>query len=382
MLNSNYIKYLIKQFPFIYPKGFLSSTKKYIDRINQKAIPYAKNRYAQYFLIDDEEIYFLPAAIGLQPEHLSNFTINQAYKTTKKYLYFLPDSFIIGNEGITATNRNYIYEDFAHYFNISSIKGKHYNKPFQNFSFNIIPINGTTASLLYSKSDNIYHWFFDILARIRFYEPIIHQLDHVLISENVPDHFIALLPLFGISAKKIIKVKANQKLQVKYLYISTLAGSEGRSSVKDIDYLIEKLNPKTLALGSKKIYLQRGASAQRNIINEKEITSALIQKGFTILDPGSLSFDEQREMFKDAGLVIAFHGAALFNLLFVPNNCKVLELFSPDYLRTDCYYNLASLRKLDYWYLVGEKKEGANWGDAHINTELFIKTIDQMLVNE
>ena len=382
MLNSSSFKYFLKQFPFIYPKGFLSSTKKYIDKLNSKAIPYVRNKYSQYYLIDEQETYFLPVAKGLQRDKLVAFTLNQAYKTTEKYLFFLPDSFIIGNEGITASNRNYIFEDFAHHFNISSIKGEKYNKPFQNFSFNIIPINGTTASLLFSKSDNIYHWVFDVLARIRFYEPIIDQLDYVLISDNVPDNFISLLPLFNISIDKIIKVKANQKLHIKYLYSSTLTGSEGRSSLKDIQYLTKKLNPTVAGNGNQKFYLKRGNAAQRNISNEKEIIEILEKMDFTILDPGLLSFKEQMETFKDADFVISFHGAALFNLLFVPKNCKVLELFSSDYFRTDCYYNLSSLRKLNYWYLVGEQKEGINWGDAYINLKLFTETLNRMTKSE
>jgi hypothetical protein len=382
MLSSNSLKYFLKQFPFIYPKGFLGSAKKYIDKINGKALHYVKNRNAQYYLIDKEETYFLPVANTLQPAQLSAFTLNQSYKTTEKYLFFLPDSFIIGNEGITATNRNHIYQDFAHHFNISSIKSKKYNKPFQNFSLHILPIAGTTASLLFPQSDNIYHWIFDVLARIRFYESVLDQIDHVLISDKAHDHFVSLLPLFGIPIHKVIKVKENHKLHLKYLYISTLAGSEGRSSIKDVNYLASKLNSQNTGFGAKKFYLRRGNSAQRNIINEQEIIEFLSQKGFSILDPGGLSFDEQKEVFKDAGLVIAYHGAALFNLLFVPENCKVLELFSPDYLRTDCYYNLASLKNLNYWFIVGEKKEGTNWGDAYIDINLFSDTVNNMLLNE
>jgi hypothetical protein len=375
-------KFLLKQFPFIYPKGFISSAKDHIQKLNNKAKLYSKNRSAQYYLMDEEETYFLPSPSGSQKEHLSAFTINQAYKSTEKLLFFLPDSFIIGNEGITANNRNFLYQDFAHHFNISKISGKHYNKPFQNFSFDIKQILGTTASLLCPESANVYHWFFDVLARVRFYEPVIDQIDHFLIADTVPENFINLLPLFSIPIDKVIKVKNKEKIHLKYLYISSLAGSEGRSSEKDLKYLENKLKVIPHTKGADKFYLKRGKSTTRAIINEDELIISLKEKGFTILDTGELSFNQQKETFSNAAVIIAFHGAALFNLLFVPKNCKVLELFSPDYFRTDCYYNLASLKQLSYWYLVGEKKENGNWGHAQFNVEIFSNLINQLLINE
>ncbi|MBC6112166.1 glycosyltransferase family 61 protein [Pedobacter sp. CCM 8938] len=376
------LKFLLKQFPFIYPKGFIHSAKNYIQQLNNQIKPYLKNRMAQFYLLDVEEAYFLPSPSGLQTEYLDGFTINQTYKTTEKCLFFLPDSFIIGNEGITATNRNYIFEDFAHYFNISSIKGKQYNKPFQNFSLNIKQIQGTTASLLFSKSDNVYHWFFDVLSRVRFYEKVINQIDNFLVPDSVPEHFINLLPLFSIPTEKVIRVKPNEKLHLKYLYVSSLSGSEGRSSLKDIEFLERNLKSIPTQIGKVKYYIKRGKHTSRKIINEDKLVVILEDKGFTILDSEELTFDQQIETFNNASIVVAFHGAELFNLLFVPKNCRVLELFSPDYFRTDCYYNLASLKNLDYHYLVGEKTSDSNWGNCNIDLDLFSKSIDRLLTNE
>ncbi|MFC3363639.1 glycosyltransferase family 61 protein [Pedobacter fastidiosus] len=373
---------MLKQFPFIYPKGFIHSAKNYIQQLNNQIKPYLKNRMAQFYLLDVEEAYFLPSPSGLQTEYLDGFTINQTYKTTEKCLFFLPDSFIIGNEGITATNRNYIFEDFAHYFNISSIKGKQYNKPFQNFSLNIKQIQGTTASLLFSKSDNVYHWFFDVLSRVRFYEKVINQIDNFLVPDSVPEHFINLLPLFSIPTEKVIRVKPNEKLHLKYLYVSSLSGSEGRSSLKDIEFLERNLKSIPTQIGKVKYYIKRGKHTSRKIINEDKLVVILEDKGFTILDSEELTFDQQIETFNNASIVVAFHGAELFNLLFVPKNCRVLELFSPDYFRTDCYYNLASLKNLDYHYLVGEKTSDSNWGNCNIDLDLFSKSIDRLLTNE
>ena len=46
------------------------------------------------------------------------------------------------------------------------------------------------------------------------------------------------------------------------------------------------------------------------------------------LEPGAFSFREQIDIFRGASAVVAPHGAALTNILFAPNECRVLELFA------------------------------------------------------
>jgi hypothetical protein len=54
----------------------------------------------------------------------------------------------------------------------------------------------------------------------------------------------------------------------------------------------------------------------------------------------------------------------------------VIELFSPDYFRADCYYTLSAIRKLQYWYLVGNKLGGGSWGDIIVDEQLITNTIN------
>jgi len=75
---------------------------------------------------------------------------------------------------------------------------------------------------------------------------------------------------------------------------------------------------------------------------------------------------------------VAAHGASLSNLIFSRENTAVIELFSPDYFRTDCYYTLSSILKLNYWYIAGEKPDGAAWGDMIIDEELVKTTLRQI----
>src|SRR5665213_3120713 len=97
--------------------------------------------------------------------------------------------------------------------------------------------------------------------------------------------------------------------------------------------------------------------------------------GFEIIDPGGLTIPEQINLVQQAKIVVSAHGAALSNLLFSPVKTTVIELFSPDYFRTDCYYTLSAIRELNYWYLTGTKPAAAHWGDMMVDEDLLLITI-------
>ena len=60
----------------------------------------------------------------------------------------------------------------------------------------------------------------------------------------------------------------------------------------------------------------------------EKLRSLLERHGFRTLEAGDFPFREQIELFRGASAVVAPHGAALTNILFAPNECRVLELFA------------------------------------------------------
>lgn len=194
----------------------------------------------------------------------------------------------------------------------------------------------------------------------------------------VPKKFLDVLTDFGIPPGKVLLVKDKEKLHFDHLYVSSLPGSEGRSPQWAIKYIRDKLiKTPTPAKPTKKIYLKRGNGTDRKLLNEDSIISALKNYGFEIIDTGNLSIYEQVSLVQQAKIIVSVHGAALTNLLFSPDNLMVVELFSSDYFRTDCYYTLSAMLKLNYWYIVGEKPARANWGDIVVDEKLLLRTIQQ-----
>ena len=81
--------------------------------------------------------------------------------------------------------------------------------------------------------------------------------------------------------------------------------------------------------------------------NEAQIIALLQQHQFEIISCSALSVFEQQQLFSQAAVVIAPHGAALTNLLWCAPGTKILE-FVPEGHHNPGFRDLATLGKLDY----------------------------------
>jgi hypothetical protein len=368
-------KYLLKQFPFIYPGNIINSCQNWIDKQHKRKGQYYSQRGPWYKTIFSESFLHHKDPKTLGQPNPKAFYNNKDYPTSSSTLFYLQNSYLFGHKGLILTSRHQVFQEFSHHFGIATLKKFLLKNPFYTFSKNIKKVEGVGAILISPESHNYYHWLNDVLPRIRLYEPVLDKIDHFCIASNVPAKFLAVLADFNIPQEKILLINEKEKLHFDYLYVSSLPGSEGRSPQWAVNYLQDKLIKTTDTAPSKKVYLKRGPGIERRVLNEDAIIKTLQDTGFDIVDPDKLGIQEQINLMQQAKIVVSVHGAALSNLLFVKEGTAVIELFSPDYFRTDCYYTLSGILNLNYYYLQGAKPTGAKWGDIVINEELLTKTI-------
>lgn len=75
-----------------------------------------------------------------------------------------------------------------------------------------------------------------------------------------------------------------------------------------------------------RVYLTRRGQTKRVMVNESELQAALVQRGFMIVKPESLSVYEQIVLFRSASVIVSATGAALANALFLPAGSQVFEI--------------------------------------------------------
>nr|WP_256386508.1 glycosyltransferase family 61 protein [Hydrocoleum sp. CS-953] len=71
------------------------------------------------------------------------------------------------------------------------------------------------------------------------------------------------------------------------------------------------------------------------------------------MTPESMSLENQIATFAHAKIIVAPHGSGLTNIVFCNPGTKVIELFSPHYLRY-YYWHISQLLGLEHYFLIGE----------------------------
>ena len=369
-------KYLIRQFPFVVPSGIIHSAREWIDNQGRRKGLYFSQRGPWYKVIEPKGFFHNAAPKTLGTPNFKAFEVNRSYTSIEFILFYLQNSFLLGHRGMILTAGHQVFQEFTHNFDVDPLRRFLWKNPFYGFSADEKRMDGTGAVLISPESNNYYHWLSDVLPRIKAYEPVLDQIDYFCIASTVPAKFLDMLPDFGVPMDKILLVGEKEKLGFSHLFVSTLPGSEGRSPQWAVDYVREKLVKATDEESPlRNIYFKRGNVAGRKIVNEDAVIAALQNEGFEIVDPGMMSVKEQIELAQQAKIIVGAHGAALSNLLFCTPGTAVIEIFTPDYFRTDCFYTLSSFLQLDYWYLVGDRQTDGGWGNIAVNEQLLIDTI-------
>lgn len=82
----------------------------------------------------------------------------------------------------------------------------------------------------------------------------------------------------------------------------------------------------------KKIFVSRLSVTKRHggraLQNENELIECLLIRGFQIVEPESMSFQEQMQLFQEAEIVIGLGGAGLFNVVFCRPGTRVVSIES------------------------------------------------------
>ena len=72
----------------------------------------------------------------------------------------------------------------------------------------------------------------------------------------------------------------------------------------------------------------RGNKISRKVLNESDLIKILQKYNYDIIDCATLSIEEQIKQFSEAKNIIIPNGAAITNLLFVPDVINVIEIRS------------------------------------------------------
>ena len=218
-------------------------------------------------------------------------------------------------------------------------------------------IEESVAVLTTCHSNFFFHWMFDSLPRLRLLAESGVAWDRIIAPRQTRFQRESL-ELLGLGNRHIIS-EGGQYIEASRLIVPTMPGLSGNPPRWVCDFLRDNFlkHVRQPAQPERKIYISREREGTRRVLNEAAIVEILKRNGFEIFFPEDLSFLEQVELFANARVVMAAHGAGLSNLVFCPRGTTVIEFFSPRYVNV-CYWALANQLGLRYYYLLGEAKRG------------------------
>ena len=264
-------------------------------------------------------------------------------------------------------------------------------------SFYFFPItnNNETFSYLYTRdTSNLTHFFTE-----KFYKNFINNKNtlksfknlFVLGSNSGNNYFsnlLQFLPRIFFNKKTNIKLAIHRNSSNKYRkFIKSILKTLNIEftfvfldddfyyfedsefpqfmSLNDSIHLLKKfLNPKNNIENSKKIYVTRADSNYRKIINEDDVITHLINKGYRVINPQLYEIKEQIEIFSNADKIIAPHGSNLTNIVFCKPGTEIFEI-TPSFrdnekIFEDRYLNLCRINNLKHNKIISDTVEVEN----------------------
>ena len=222
----------------------------------------------------------------------------------------------------------YTFIDFERYLS----KNKHIKQiinrqnEIKKMSRSISQIKGNY--FLLGGGDNYWHLLIDFVPRLACLKNLSCEEIKVIIPQNLPEKFfnfiIKVCNLLNVNEISFLKINRENLI---YYFESLIFTSKPNIFFTSLFY--NKLfSNSVIKTRDKNLYIKRGAVKKRKVLNEDEVVKFLKKYKYVAIDCSNLSIKEQIKTFSQAKNIIIPNGAAMANLIFVPNNINVIEIRS------------------------------------------------------
>ena len=215
-------------------------------------------------------------------------------------------------------------------------------------------VEGTVLSLLTPAGGNFFHWMTEVLPRLQLARwalpDLFKRIELCLVNRD--NGFAAkTLSWLGVPRGKIRVARDAEYLQADSLIVPSLPGVTSAIPKWVLAWIRETFLPMAKTPDSFQaapwIYVARGKSPRRRILNEDEWIRHLESLGFTTIYPEDFSLEEQIWIFAHAEWVVGAHGAGLTNLIWCQSGTRVWEIFLNDHFNP-AYWSISNTLGLSY----------------------------------
>jgi hypothetical protein len=328
-----------------------------IDDSNFSSNDYKNIHISVIYFAESEKKYFSRSILNTNSELVSKkFNLYRKFNVCEKYLFqFTNARYISGNGGTLILSNDKIL------LSCSPLKNEnnpHFHQSLYLFKLPKVEYFENVIIIESREADNNYgHWLRDFIPRLRWLLKISITIEDYILFINIRNDKFKLetynvLIRLGFKFKEIRILKFNQQISAKKLLIPPVTRhgfqSDNEGSSFDDNLFVKNLFLRNdIQSNFKNLFISRRKSI-RFTQDEKYISDFLLELGFKELLLEEYSVEEQAIFFRNAEIIVAFHGSGLANLVFCNSGItSVIEIFGPDYIVTD-FWALANEINLDY----------------------------------
>lgn len=184
------------------------------------------------------------------------------------------------------------------------------------------------AFLMAGKTDKSFgDWIVNFAPRLALYEAA--GLDcPIVVRGPPPEQVLPLLEALGAPPDRLVFHTLDQVSLFPKLFIPSLPTPDKAAPMAGVFDIYRRARaPADPARPM--LYLTRRGVGQRPLLNEDEVCELFADRGFRIVNPGELSFDEVRRIFASPACVAGPFGSAFHNLVFSRGHPTSLLLMPP-----------------------------------------------------
>lgn len=361
------------------PRGLVRVASTLCERVGSAEDLHAKD--AGYLAIRQGEMLTRAPSICLDEEEaakFSNSTLNyqggSTFQCPEVFVASFKRARVEGRDGIITTPDGGIVFESA----LNQISTLEKNGIFDR----VLPsqteqLRGRYCHFIHPAAHCYYHWMIEQLPKIA----ILSQLRGLgpysfLLPKTLHRFQKASLEIAGISGGSCTGMPS-ERVEVEQLLFAEMNAPTGHPSPAAVEWLrktfLRGLSPLS---GSRRLFLSRRDAPQRRVTNEEEIAQRLTVLGFEVMCAGEMSIAEQVEVFRNAQIIIAPHGAALTNMVFAPPGTQIVELFGDNYIN-GCYWALANVCRQKHAFVTAP----TNTLDYHMPVERFDRLLAMLGIN-
>jgi capsular polysaccharide biosynthesis protein len=215
-----------------------------------------------------------------------------------------------------------------------------------------------------------FHFLFDRLPRIHYLLSrfAVGRERIVVLMNQSPPPF--QLEIYGFLASRypnleFVTVPERERWRLPKLYLidenqpvrRTLLSADTVKFLRDLVYDGFGIAD---AQRSRRLYISRADTPKRRIINEDEIWPLFAAHGFEKIEAGKLSFRDQVMAFAEAEAIAGPHGAGFANMLWAPQDARILEISNREKVK-NTYFLLAKSLGQRHHALIGSEGDRREW---------------------